>query len=167
MRILLLFFIVLLSNCSSVKIAKELTKVTGSIKTSVDNVINNSKNSNQDGSGDEISSDKKIINEVIANLEKEKNEKKKIINAQKKVNTKFLGRTFNEVQLMIGEPQLIRIDGNSKIARFDNNFCQLFLFTNTKIKNDIIKYFEIRNREGKLIINKKKIENCYENFRLI
>ena len=68
---------------------------------------------------------------------------------------------------MIGNPKLIRIDGNSLTERFDNNFCQLFLFSNIKTKNSKIEYFEIRNKEGKLIINKKKIEKCYKNFKLI
>ena len=179
MRILLLFSIIaLLSNCTSVEIAKELTKATKSIKTSFDNIIKSSGDTNQKEIIEEKNVDQEIIDQEIidqeiidqeiANLEKEKKEKEKIIKEQKKkTKINFLGKNFNEIKLMVGEPILLRIDGNSKTARFDNNFCQLFLFSNAKTKNFRVEYFEIRNKEGKLIINKKKIEKCYKNFKLI
>ena len=169
MRILLLFSIIaLLSNCTSVEIAKELTKATKSIKTSIDNIVKSSADTNQEEIIEEKNVDKKIIDQEIANLEKEKKEKEKIIKEQKKkTKINFLGKNFNEIKLMVGEPILLRTDGNSKTARFDNNFCQLFLFSNAKMKNFRVEYFEIRNKEGKLIINQKKIEKCYKNFKLI
>ena len=179
MRILLLFSIIaLLSNCTSVEIAKELTKATKSIKTSFDNIIKSSGDTNQKEIIEEKNVDQEIIDQEIidqeiidqeiANLEKEKKEKEKIIKEQKKkTKINFLGKNFNEIKLMVGEPILLRTDGNSKTARFDNNFCQLFLFSNAKTKNFRVEYFEIRNKEGKLIINKKKIEKCYKNFKLI
>ena len=169
MRILLLFSIIaLLSNCTSVEIAKELTKATKSIKTSIDNIVKSSADTNQEEIIEEKNVDKKIIDQEIANLEKEKKEKEKIIKEQKKkTKINFLGKNFNEIKLMVGEPILLRTDGNSKTARFDNNFCQLFLFSNAKTKNFRVEYFEIRNKEGKLIINQKKIEKCYKNFKLI
>jgi len=169
MRILLLFSIIaLLSNCTSVEIAKELTKATKSIKTSIDNIVKSSADTNQEEIIEEKNVDKKIIDQEIANLEKEKKEKEKIIKEQKKkTKINFLGKNFNEIKLMVGEPILLRTDGNSKTVRFDNNFCQLFLFSNAKTKNFRVEYFEIRNKEGKLIINQKKIEKCYKNFKLI
>ena len=174
MRILLLFSIIaLLSNCTSVEIAKELTKATKSIKTSINNIVKSSADTNQEEIIEEKNVDKKIIDQEIidqeiANLEKEKKEKEKIIKEQKKkTKINFLGKNFNEIKLMVGEPILLRTDGNSKTARFDNNFCQLFLFSNAKTKNFRVEYFEIRNKEGKLIINQKKIEKCYKNFKLI
>ena len=169
MRILLLFSIIaLLSNCTSVEIAKELTKATKSIKTSINNIVKSSADTNQEEIIEEKNVDKKIIDQEIANLEKEKKEKEKIIKEQKKkTKINFLGKNFNEIKLIVGEPILLRTDGNSKTARFDNNFCQLFLFSNAKMKNFRVEYFEIRNKEGKLIINQKKIEKCYKNFKLI
>ena len=189
MRILLLFSIIaLLSSCTSVEIAKELTKATKSIKTSFDNVIKSSDDTNQKEIIEEKNVDQEVIDQEvidqevidqevidqevidqeIANLEKEKKEKEKIIKEQKKkTKINFLGKNFNEIKLLVGEPILLRADGNSKTARFDNNFCQLFLFSNAKMKNFKVEYFEIRNKEGKLIINKKKIEKCYKNFKLI
>ena len=164
MRILLLFSIIaLLSNCTSVEIAKELSKATKSIKTSFDNVIKSSGDTNQKEIFEEKNIDKKIIDQGIVNLEKEK-----IIKEQKKkTKINFLDKNFNEIKLMIGDPKLIRLDGNSRTLRFDNNFCQLFLFCNAKTKNSTIEYFEIRNKKGKLLINKEKIEKCYQNFKLI
>ena len=173
MRILLLFSIIaLLSNCTSVEIAKELTKATKSIKTSFDNIIKSSGDTNQkeiieEKNVDQEVIDQEVIDQEIANLEKEKKEKEKIIKEQKKkTKINFLGKNFNEIKLMVGEPILLRIDGNSKTARFDNNFCQLFLFSLTKLKNARVDYFEIRNKEGNLIINKKNIDKCYKSFKL-
>jgi hypothetical protein len=67
---------------------------------------------------------------------------------------------------MFGEPDLIRVDGNSRTMRFDNNFCQLFLFSLAKLKSARVDYFEIRNKNGNLIINKKNIDKCYKSFKL-
>ena len=182
MRILILFSLfILLSNCTTIEVAKEVTKVTKSIQTSVDNIVKSSSNNNQEKVIEEETNDKQIIDQEIeetndkqiidqeiANLEKEKKEKKEIIKEQKKeTKINFLGKNFNEIKLMIGEPTLLRIDGNSRTVRFDNNFCQLFLFSNAEIKNARVEYFEIRNKVGKLIINKEKIEKCYKNFKLI
>ena len=177
MRILLLFsLIILLSNCNAIEITKEATKATKSIKTSIDNVIKISSNSSQEevkkDATEEViedtTNDKQIIDQEIANLKKEKKEKEKIIKKQKKeTKINFLGKTSNDIKLMIGEPNLLRIDGNARTVRFDNNFCQLFLFSNAEIKNARVEYFEIRNKVGKLIINKEKIEKCYKHFKLI
>lgn len=168
MRILILFSLfILLSNCTTIEVAKEVTKVTKSIQTSVDNIVKSSSNNSQEEVIEEETNDKQIIDQEIANLEKEKKEKKEIIKEQKKeTKINFLGKNSNEIKLMIGEPTLLRIDGNSRTVRFDNNFCQLFLFSNAKIKNARVEYFEIRNKVGKLIINKEKIEKCYKNFKL-
>ena len=169
MRILILFSLfILLSNCTTIEVAKEVTKVTKSIQTSVDNIVKSSSNNSQEEVIEEETNDKQIIDQEIANLEKEKKEKKEIIKEQKKeTKINFLGKTSNEIKLMIGEPTLLRIDGNSRTVRFDNNFCQLFLFSNAEIKNARVEYFEIRNKVGNLIINKEKIEKCYKNFKLI
>ena len=164
MRILSLFLIIsILSNCSTVEVAKEVTKATYSIKTSVTNILKNS-NSDQE----EKSSDTNSIDQEIMILEKEKKKKKESINNQK-IGTKinFLNKTLKEIELMIGEFDLIRIDGNSKTVRYDNKYCQLYLFLESIKKNAQVKYFEIRNREGKLIIKKEKIKKCYNNFKLI
>ena len=146
MRILLLFsLITLLSSCTSIEIAKEVTKASKSIKISINNIIKSSDNENQEEIIEEVIieeviieeviNDRKIIDQEIANLKKEKKEKEKIIKKQKKeTKINFMGKTSNDIKLMIGEPNLLRIDGNARTVRFDNNFCQLFLFSNAEIK---------------------------------
>ena len=168
MRILLFLFIILLSSCSSIEVAKEITKATKSIKVSVNNIVTNSDSDNQQTVVMKKNSDKKIIDKEIATLEIEKKEKEKIIIEQKnKTVLNFLDKNSDEVRLMIGNYTLMRIDGNTRTTRFDNNYCQLFLFSNAESKNAEVKYFEIRNKKGNLIVESEKIKNCYKNFKLI
>ena len=170
----ILFFLTLfaiLTNCTTVNVVKEVTKASKSVKTSVDKMLKGSEDESQNDlkkHSKNISNDKQKIDQKIKNLQKEKEEKIKIIKEQKKeVKITLLGKTSNEVMLMFGEPDLIRVDGNSRTMRFDNNFCQLFIFLNSNNENAKVEYFEIRNIKGKLIINKEKIEGCYKNFKLI
>ena len=169
MRILLLFsFIVLLYNCSSIKVAKEVTKATQSIKISVKNIVTVSEIDSSKKIIKKTEDNKKTIAKEMDNLKREKeNEKEIIIEQKKKTKINLLDKTSNEIELIIGKPKLIRIDGNSKTVRFDNDLCQLFLFLDSKVKNAKIEYFEIRNKKGQLIINKEKIEKCYNAFNLI
>ena len=143
-----LILITLLSACATVEMAKEITKATESIKTSIEKVANT------------IDKNKKI-------LEVEKKQEKELVKEQKKiVKTDFLQKTLTEIETSLGVPGLSRIDGNTQITRFDTNNCRLFLFSkaNDNIKN--IKHFELRNTEGMLIIEKNKIQNCYSDFKL-
>ena len=175
MKILLLFiFIILLSSCVTVEVAKEVTKAGKSIGTSVNNLIKNSQNNNEDNlikrnnKNDITANNKKMIDQELANLKKEKEKEKKLAKKQKnKIRIDFLNKTINEIRLIIGGPQLTRVDGNSKIFRFDSNYCRLFLFFNEKNKNSKVEYFEIRNNKGLLIINNEEIEKCYKDLRLI
>ena len=168
MRILLFSIIILLSNCATVEVAKEVTKVTKSIKTSVNNIITISASIDEKEITENETNDKEIIDKEIANLEIEKKEKEKIIIEQKKeTKINFIGKIPEEIKLLIKKPTLTRIDGNSRTVRFDNNYCRLFLFSNAKIENSKIEYFEIRNTLGKLIINKEEIKKCYVEFKLI
>lgn len=169
MRILLLFtLIIILSNCTTVELAKEVTKASKSIKTSVDNMVKNLENTDNEEIVEEIIDDKKIIKQEMANLEIEKKAKQEIIKEQKKKSEiNFLGKTFDEIKLVIGDPKLTRIDGNSKTMRFDNNYCRLFLFSSAKKNTTKVEYFEIRNSLGKLIINKEEMKKCYQTFKLI
>ena len=74
MRILILFSLfILLSNCTTIEVAKEVTKVTKSIQTSVDNIVKSSSNNNQEKVIEEETNDKQIIDQEIANLENKNN----------------------------------------------------------------------------------------------
>ena len=168
MRILLLFsLILLLYSCTTVEVAKEITKATKSIGTSMNNIIQNSEKSQKELNSLDKNDKSQTIDSEIADLEIEIKEKEKEVRKQKKeTRINFVNKTPKEIELLIGEPELIRIDGNSKIVRFDSKFCRLFLFSDLNDQKGEIKYFEIRNKEGKLIINKENIQKCYQNFKL-
>ena len=61
---------------------------------------------------------------------------------------------------------MLRVDGKTKMTRFDTNNCRLFLFFNNQINNPKVKHFEIRDKKGNIINEKDKIQNCYKNFNL-
>ena len=150
MRIfLLLFFITLLAGCATVEVAKEVAKVSQSIKISVDNML------------DSVEKNKEI-------LETEKIEEKKLVTEQKKItDINFSGKNLIEIKLALGVEGLNRIDGETQLVRYDNNNCRLFLFFNTAKKNSKVEHFEIRNLSGNLIESKEKIKKCYKEFNLI
>lgn len=168
MRILLLFsLILLLYSCTTVEVAKEITKATKSIGTSMNNIIQNSEKNQKELNSLDKNDKSQTIDSEIADLAIEIKEKEKEVKKQKKgTKINFVNKTPKEIELLIGEPELTRIDGNSKIVRFDSEFCRLFLFSDLNNQKDGIKYFEIRNKEGKLIINKENIQECYQNFKL-
>ena len=100
-------------------------------------------------------------------LEAEKKKEKKIVKEQKKiVKIDFIGKTLNKIKSRLGEPQLIRLDGNTTTVRFDKNSCRLFLFFNSSKINAIVEHFEIRNIKGDLINSKEKLQVCYKYFNL-
>jgi hypothetical protein len=144
---LTLFFI--LSNCSTVEVAREVTKATKSIKESIQN----------------FNQEKMEIKKEKEDLKIERDKERVLANEQKKIiEIKFIGLNLAEIEIKLGKPSLLRIDGNTKIARFDKNSCRIFFFFNQKYKNPKVEYFEIRDRNGQLINNKKKIKNCYKNL---
>ena len=163
MRILLFFILILiLGGCTTVKVAKEVTKATNSIKTSVDNLINKKqKSEEQDGSV------VKNIDIDLKNLEKEKEEVKKLVSSQKKIiKVNFVGKTLNELKSKLGEESLNRFDGNTQIVRFDISTCKLFLFFNPNLSVPRVEHYEIRNKLGNLETSKDKIQSCYRNYDL-
>ena len=91
----------MLSSCTTIEVAKEVTKASQSIKTSVNNIINTDQK-NQDMSGDKDVSLPVLDNiiEEMDTLEKEKKDERKKIKEQKKiVKVVFLGKTY-EVTLL-------------------------------------------------------------------
>jgi len=176
MRILLfLTFIYFLSGCTTIEVAKEVNKASQSIKTSVQKIIKDDKKNIEVSNEDEsISKKKETIEAKIETIEKEKEiieaekkKEKKLVKEQKKlVAVNFIGKTLDELSLLLGDPQLIRLDANVKTARFDTNKCRLFLYFNNDINTPIVEHFEIRDDKGNLINIKKKIHKCYQDFKL-
>jgi len=175
MRIFLFFsFILIQSGCTSIEVAKEVSKASNSIKESFNQIINIDKKTEAIEDNKEIEDNDEssaAINVFIEKekkiLEIEKKKEKKLVKKQKKIiKINFIGKTINEIKSSLGEPQLIRLDGNTKTARFDKLSCRLFLFFNSNKNIPLVQHYEIRDIKGNLINNKKRIEDCYKHFNL-
>ena len=168
MRIFLFFSIILiLYGCSTVKIAKEINKATESIKTSVEKIVND-ENSQKNSPPEELVKviPTESIEKEIAKIEIERKKEKKLIIKQKKIiEISFIGKKLYELTINLGEPNLIRIDGNTKIARFDTNACRLFLFLNSNKNLQLVEHYEIRDVSGNLINIKNII--VFNNIQLM
>ena len=170
MRILffsLIFFLQI--GCSTIEVAKEVTKATESIKKTITNI--GDKKEAELPNEEDISSSE-IENQTILEKEKEtieiekKEEREKVIEQKKIIEVNFIDKTLQEIKKNLGEPKMLRIDGETKMTRFDTNNCRLFLFFNNKLDNPQVKHFEIRDTKGNIINDKEKIQNCYKNFNL-
>ena len=176
MRIFFFFtFILILNGCTTIEVAKGVSKVSSSIETSVKKI------SGKEGKKEEIKEkEEESINENISLEEKvsaakkekeivevEKTRQKKVVKKQKEViKINFVGKTINEVYMRLGDPNLFRLDGNTQTMRFDSDTCRLFLFFNSTMPMPQVNYFEMRDEKGNLIKEKVNIENCYKKFDL-
>ena len=175
MRIFLFFTLILiLAGCNSIEVAKEVAKASKSIGTSVNQVIKNEKKTKEFVGKEIVDIDETsaVINDSIEKekkiLDVEKKKEKKLVKEQKKIiKINFIGKTLNKIKSSLGEPQLIRLDGNTKTVRFDKNSCRLFLFFNSSKTIQLVEHFEVRNIKGDLINSKEKVQVCYKHFNLI
>ena len=159
MRAISIFYILvlfLLFGCAPIEVVKEITKATESIETSIKKIIK--------------SKDKeKIEQEIIAEEQKISDEQKKVsklVLQQNKISTiNLLGKNIQELNQIIGKPNLIRKDGKTTTIRFDSNNCRLFVFLKTTTKTSKTEYYELRNVKGKLIENKRDIEACFKEIK--
>ena len=154
-HILLILLIIILSGCTSVKVAKVVTKTTNSVKTSIEKITDKKSKIKEK---DDLTQEKEEI--VI----EQKKEKAVAVKQKRNIAIKFLGKTLPELIKEFGEPALIRLDGTTKTARFDTSSCRLFVFFNLKIKKSGVDYYEIRNTKGNLIDRKKNIEKCFKEI---
>ena len=76
-----------------------------------------------------------------------------------------MGKNIQELNQIIGKPNLIRKDGKTTTIRFDSNNCRLFVFLKTTTKTSKTEYYELRNVKGKLIENKRDIELCFKEIK--
>ena len=175
MRAISIFYILvlfLLFGCAPVEVAKELTKAKESIETSVKKIT---KSKDKEKIEQEIIaekkeiSDEKIEQEIIAEKKEISDEQKKVIQLvlqQKQISTiNLLGKNIQELNRIIGKPNLIRKDRKTTTFRFDSNNCRLFVFMKTTTKTSTAEYYELRNVKGKLIENKRDIELCFKEIK--
>ena len=172
MRAISIFYILvlfLLFGCAPIEVVKEITKAKESIETSVKKIIK-SKDIEQEIIAEEQEiSDEEIEQEIIAEKKEISDEQKKVsklVLQQKKISTiNLLGKSIQELNQIIGKPNLIRKDGKTTTIRFDSNNCRLFVFLKTTTKTSKTEYYELRNVKGKLIENKRDIEACFKEIK--
>ena len=167
-HLLLFFSIIVLYGCSTIEVAKEVTKATNSIITSIDKV---SSKQEETKISDNIEKEKEMkLTEDIAKekvvIEKKREEAVAI--KQKKITTiKFLGKTMSELINEFGRPDLIREDGNTKTVRFDTSSCRLFLYFSLTTDMSKVEYYEIRDTKGNLVDKSKELEKCLQQIQKV
>lgn len=161
-----------MTGCTSVKVAKEITKATNSIKTSINKIAKSQEEvitkPQEEVAEVTIQKDEQIILTKKKQITEDKQKVRKIVSKQKKISTiKLLGKTMKELNLIIGHPQLIRKDRNTITARFDSESCRIFVFMNSVVKKPRVEYYELRNGIGELINKQKDIEKCFKEIRQV
>ena len=173
MRIFLfLTLIVILTGCATIEVAKEVSKASKSIQTSVQK-ITGKEETNKAKEGVIVSKSNELeekINKAKKEkevVEVEKKQQQKLVKKQKEaIEINFIGKTINEIYMRLGDSDLFRLDGNTQTMRYDIDTCRLFLFFNSTIPIPRVDYFEMRDEKGNLIKEKANIENCYKKFDL-
>ena len=182
MRAIFIFFIpiiLILTSCSSIEVAKEITKVTQkSFGLSIKKITNSKdKKSKITDSKDEESKindaiivQEENIEEIVLNEKKRITEEKKkanelVLKQKKIIKLNLMGKTFKQLNRLIGQPNLIREDRQTTTIRYDTESCRIFLFMNKKIKKSRVEYYELRNKVGELIDHQKDIEECFEEIK--
>ena len=176
MRIFLFFtFILILNGCTTIEVAKGVSKVSTSIETSVKKIAGKEESEEKIKKKEEISiSENVTLEEKVSAVKKEKEivevekkQQKKVVKKQKEViKINFIGKTINEIYMRLGDSNLFRLDGNTQTMRYDSDTCRLFLFFNSTIPIPRVDYFEMRDEKGNLIKEKLNIENWYKKFDL-
>ena len=168
--ILSILLIITLNGCATIEIAKEVTKVGDSIKTTIQKAA---KKQNNFEKTEDVTKEKE---EIIVAKEKEEEEKEEIIVAKKKeeavINKQkeitainIQGRTLNQLTQNFGKSDFIREDGNTKTVRFNASSCRLFVYFNLEVEKPKAEYYEIRNTKGELIDRKEKINKCFKEIQ--
>ena len=165
MRLFFYFVLsIILSNCTTVEVTKEIIKAGNSVKTSITDIIDaeNSEKKAEKNDLEKIEEEKEMIDT------EQKKEKTIIETQQQVIEMNFKEKSLNTINEILGEPDLERVDGNTYMLRYDSNSCHLFLFFDkNRIKNNKVEYFELRDRFGNLIDRKDLIESCYKELNLI
>ena len=168
--ILSILLIITLNGCATIEIAKEVTKVGDSIKTTIQK---SAKKQNDFEKTEDVTKEKEEIVVVKEKEEKEKEEiivakkkEKAVINKQKEIAViKIQGKTLNQLTQNFGKSDFIREDGNTKTVRFNASSCRLFVYFDLEVEKPKAEYYEIRNTKGELIDKKEKINKCFKEIQ--
>ena len=154
--ILSILLIIALNGCTTVEIAKEVTKAGNSIKTTIQKAT---KNQNDLEKTEDVIKEKEKI--IIA-----KKKEKAVIKKQKEnAIIKIQGKTLDQLTQDFGKSDFIREDGNTKTVRFNSSSCRLFIYFNLEAKKLKAEYYEIRNTKGEPIDKKEKINKCFKEIQ--
>ena len=156
-HILIFLLLFPIGACTTIEVAKEVTKVTKSVKTSIDKLSNKKEVKEEEN----LEYLKKEKEEIVT----EKKKEEAVVFKQKKIiPLDFLGKTLRELESEFGDPSLIREYASIKTVRFDSINCRLFLFFSLDTNTSRVEYYEIRNDKGSLVEKKDEIEKCYSEF---
>ena len=154
--ILFILLIIILNGCTTVEIAKEVTKAGDRIKTTIQKAA---KKQNDLEKTEDVTKEKEEI--IVA-----KKKEEAVINKQKEIAPiNIQGRTLNQLTQNFGKSDFIREDGNTKTVRFSTSSCRLFVYFNLAVKKSKAEYYEIRNTKGELIDKKEKINKCFKEIQ--
>ena len=167
MRIFLFLILsLLISGCSTVEVTKEVIKVSNTISKKVKESQPQKETDEQKALKKAI--EEKEIEEEIENIQEKKEENKNIVESQQKLaEINFIGKTEDKILSLMGQPQLLRVDGFVYTLRYDSENCRLFLFFNKSSTNKRVEYFELRGGKADLLNSKQALEQCYREFNLI
>ena len=159
-----LIFFIFINGCTTIEVAEVFTKtsikVVEGVSSKSTDIINKEENQKEEGLT--------ILFDAKKEISKEKKISKATSNKQRKIsNLKLLGKSLNDLSKEIGDPILIREDGNTKTARFDTTSCRLFVYFNASVNNEIVEYYEIRNKNGDLIDKKENINKCFKEIKKV
>ena len=154
--ILSILLIIILNGCTTVEIAKGVTKAGDSIITTIQK---STKNKNDLEKTEDVIKEKEKI--IIA-----KKKEKAVIKKQKEnAIIKIQGKTLDQLTQDFGKSDFIREDGNTKTVRFNSLTCRLFVYFNLEVNKPKAEYYEIRNAEGEPIDKKEKINKCFKEIQ--
>ena len=154
--ILSILLIITLNGCATIEIAKEVTKVGDSIKTTIQKAA---KKQNDFEKTEDVTKEKEEI--IVA-----KKKEEAVINKQKEIAAiNIQGRTLNQLTQNFGKYDFIREDDKTKTVRFNTSSCRLFVYFNLGVKKPKAEYYEIRNTKGELIDKKEKINKCFKEIQ--
>ena len=165
MRAINIFFIfILLYGCTTIQVAEVVTKTSikvAEVVTKTTKIITISKE-------EDIKENEDILKKEKGEITQKKKIGKAVSMKQQKISTiKLLGKTLDELLQEIGNPSLIREDGNTKTVRFDTSSCRLFVYFNKSDNKKKVEYYEIRNINGNLIDRKENINKCFKEIKKV